>query len=61
MIGNYHQKRYGTDFRAIRYPIIISPTFLPGGVNSDVIGKFLVMQFLNKKRNVLCCIKQETI
>ena len=38
MMGNYHRKRYSTDFRAIRYPIVVTPNLVQGKVNSGIIG-----------------------
>jgi len=48
MIGNYHRSRHSTDFRAIRYPLIVSPTLLPGRVNTDVIEMYYAA--VNKKK-----------
>lgn len=40
LMGNYHRQRHSADFRAIRYPLIVSPTLLPGRINTEIIGIF---------------------
>jgi len=37
MIGNYHRTRYGTDFRCLRLPLIVSPTSFTGGSSTDFV------------------------
>jgi threonine 3-dehydrogenase len=40
LMGNYHRSRHSTDFRAIRYPLIVSPSLLPGRINTEIIEMY---------------------
>ena len=57
LLSNYYNAKFGIDVRSVRYPMIISSSMSPGGIN------YVVEMFHEaiKKKRYTCFVKESTV
>jgi len=58
-LGNYYFKKFGVDFRSIRYPGVISPTEYESHGTTDYASEIFFYAFKNKEYKI--CLRPERI
>jgi threonine 3-dehydrogenase len=56
-MGNYYNKKYGVDFRSLRYPGVISPTEYESHGTTDYASEIFFGAFKNKEYKI--CLAPE--